>query len=324
MTNEFRLHLALDISKIIMLDEAEIKSGQPHHLDWLCQLKAQAESLADRLEQIQSPYAQRMAHCADVVTIQQFANGFQRLKNTQFCRVLGCPVCEHLRRHIAIGKLKHILHKAKKISSAKLRLISFPLPPHLIEDSESYRNLAQTALKQIRKLKIWKAHGSVCLLEVSTIGTQILVQYHIITIVPASSYGCHYIKKSVFQELWETRLQMQCPEIRIVNASADFKADIKAVLRQVNHAGYLPLSLAENSQLISMMKSFLSTRFFNASGICKDWLRQVDEKPSYPSTLKRLELAQTIEYAFLPNPASDLHKETYLTFTVPSLSAENN
>jgi hypothetical protein len=61
-------------------------------------------------------YGQRIAKCADWVSVRTFPNGYQRIGKANFCRVRGCPVCEACDCAKTAGKIAMTVKQHRKLN----------------------------------------------------------------------------------------------------------------------------------------------------------------------------------------------------------------
>jgi Replication protein len=63
-----------------------------------------------------SVHGERMAECADWVSVRTFPNGYQRIARAEFCRVRGCPACDACDRVKTTRKVTVAIKRHRKLN----------------------------------------------------------------------------------------------------------------------------------------------------------------------------------------------------------------
>lgn len=267
-------------------------------------LKQRAELLAERVELFDKHKADRIAHCADIVRFNQAKNGFTYFKDSRFCHVRGCPICEHNLARNRAGHSKNLVLRASKLErNYNFLLLKFRLNPFPIEDIKTALDLSSHAYQKLVKRKVFKAAGHVVVKSLSVGFGLVNVETNLICLSPVSAFaGQNYIKRSEWSDLWSQSVGYQCPEAEKKNLKLDWRA-IRSV---ISSAGFLDLSLVLDCDLKPFMQGIDRRKLLLKAGIVSElWeFENKGKKKYYPSEKKNLDAVQKTLYAYAPNPAT--------------------
>lgn len=302
----------------MLMLETHIPTTQPlpEALQWLDQLKANSELIAQQLDLINPSHAERIRHCADWVRIKRFKNGFIKLDNRiqRFCRLRGCPLCETIRHRKLLGRIAQGLVQAKAtLSSYQWMIMTLGADATEVTQLRSQVVKLHDAFGRLQRRKDLRAKGIVRLTNLQTWNIQIIPSMTLLCFVPKSmAKGRHYLSIAKLQTLWEECLRTSAPTVKTLYLGQNRQA----IFNAIRGHGTINLTQVDSAIFADYYCAIQHLNLVGFSGVLNEWMQEREcTKPSYyPSEQANLKAMEHDYFAFLPNPDHPQHDNQFLLY----------
>ena len=277
-------------------------------------IKRKSLDLSQRLSGRHDDYAQRLERCCELLKFKVCPNGYLFLKDAQFCRVRGCPICEWRRsRKIASQVGKATKEIAGLYPNHKYMSISLPVPPCKVSSLPVALSNLRSGYRRLSELKVWIPDGWLTFLNISFLNDMVLLKLNCLCFVPSRYFAQQYISKRKWSELWSQSLRIDTLLKIETHGLGKLPINYAAHYAKKLSCG-LDLSLCSDEILVDVINGLHQQKMFTASGLFKDYLDSGDRpaKKYYPSEKAAIQSMKKVYYANLPNPENDEHIEQYL------------
>jgi plasmid rolling circle replication initiator protein Rep len=228
-------------------DEKQVNEGEylsdvsPRHKPWDVH-RAEAdqvqEAYAGGTSQHQR-YATRVEQCSQIIGFARDPpkkSGKQKytLKNTWFCRVRHCPVCQWRRSLMWQAKVYRALPALlRDFPHARFLFMTLTVRNCEVRDLRTTLTQMAHAWKRLVELRQWPARGWVRAVEITRSEKYRTAHphYHCLLVVPPAYFQGDYLKQAEWAELWRQSLRV---DYRPVVDIRTVKLDLIQASRRVN------------------------------------------------------------------------------------------
>ncbi len=257
-----------------------------------------------------SAYTSRLDSCSSYLYfgLKPCGDGSENLvlKESNFCRVCFCPICQWRRSMRWRAKTFKILPQlTEQYPKSRFLLLTLTVRnPHISELRETLSNM-QLAWKRLVSRKEWKlVQGHVRSLEVtrqcenddkSRLIDYAHPHYHVLLMVKPDYFNASYISQKKWVELWQECLQVdylpgaRVSAIKIPKDSTDEQVKqiiSKNILEVIKYTTKSSELLVENSNLsqmsnkqwlVELTKQLHKTKKISTGGIFKDYYKELED-----------------------------------------------
>jgi plasmid rolling circle replication initiator protein Rep len=230
-------------------------------------------------------YSERISFCSQILEFGLHAADDDTLKlklrNSKFCRVRHCPVCQWRRSLMWKAKAYQILPKiVEKYPNHRWLFVTLTQKNVPITDLRETLGIMNKGFKRMVERKTFPAIGWLRSTEV-TRGRDgnAHPHFHCLLMVPASYFGQGYMKQAEWVSLWRECLRVDYNPV----------IDVQAVKKGVNPSSLIPELLkycTKESDMVVDREWFLELtaqlhkmRSIATGGVLKQYLRELEEEP---------------------------------------------
>lgn len=232
-------------------------------------------------------YGQRVSDCAEILKFQfldDVNTGETRLKlkNTNFCRVRLCPVCQWRRSMLWRAKLFQnlpiLLEQNKNLNFIFLTLT---VKNCQIDELGETLKMMNSAFSRLRKLKKFTSviHGYIKAIEVTKSKDETAhPHFHIILSVNKSYFkGKTYISSSKWAEMWKKCLRVDyvpVVDVRKIKQDKNGNLESKAIVETLKYTTKVESLISDQNWFLELTRQLFKKRFIDTGGIFKDVLKE--------------------------------------------------
>ena len=230
-------------------------------------------------------YSERISFCSQILEFGLHAADDDSLKlklrNSRFCRVRHCPVCQWRRSLMWKAKAYQILPKiVEKYPNHRWLFVTLTQKNVPITELRNTLTAMNKGFERMVKRKTFPAIGWLRSTEV-TRGRDgnAHPHFHCLLIVPASYFGQNYMKQAEWVSLWRDCMRYDYNPVM----------DVQAVKKGVNPSSLIPELLkycTKESDMVVDRAWFLELtvqlhkmRSIATGGVLKQYLRELEEEP---------------------------------------------
>ncbi|OKH55919.1 replication protein [Calothrix sp. HK-06] len=244
-----------------------------------------AEHYADAKEEGFARYAWRVKNCSKWLEFD-LLNGEEdtlqlKLKDTRFCRVRHCPVCQWRRSLMWKAKTCKILPQIiNDYPKHRWLFMTLTVKNCHIEELRLTLNQINKSFKRLTELKMWRFKGWVKSVEVTKgrDGVSAHPHLHILAMAPPSYFSHGYISQAKWVDIWQQCLKVNYQPVVHVSAIAkhqDPEIIIPEILKyQVKESDLV----ADAEWFLELTRQLHKTRGISAGGVLKEYMRNLEEK----------------------------------------------
>lgn len=230
-------------------------------------------------------YSERISFCSQILEFGLHAADDDSLKlklrNSRFCRVRHCPVCQWRRSLMWKAKAYQVLPKiVEKYPSHRWLFVTLTQKNVPIAELRSTLTAMNKGFERMVKRKLFPAIGWLRSTEV-TRGRDgnAHPHFHCLLMVPASYFGQNYIKQSEWVALWRDCMRYDYNPVM----------DVQAVKKGINPSSLIPELLkyctkesdmvVDRAWFLELTAQLHKMRSIATGGVLKQYLRELEEEP---------------------------------------------
>lgn len=224
-------------------------------------------------------YAQRIEKCSNILKFGFTDDDKFKLKQTFFCRVRYCPVCQWRRSMMWRARFFQIMPELQEsYPTHRWVFLTLTIKNCNIDDLRfNLQEMSKAWNKFIKYADLKAVEGFVRTTEV-TRGKDGSAHphYHCLFLVRPSFFGNDYVKNSKFRELWQKALCVNYLPITHVTAVKGQSPD-KAVLETLKYSTKPDDFFEDNDWFLKLTQQTHKLRFVSTGGILKGCLKSEDQ-----------------------------------------------
>ncbi|MFO0194742.1 MAG: protein rep [Pseudanabaena sp.] len=244
--------------------------------------KVNGELVATHYADSQFPdYSRRIALCGESLDFE-LVDDQLKLKNTWFCRVRHCPICQWRRSLKWKAKAYAMMPKVvEDFPKARWLFVTLTVKNCEIADLRETITWMHEAFKRMSKLKAFPAKGWIKATEV-TMGQDGLAHPHfhcLLMVSPSYFSGAYYLSKERWGSMWQQSLRADYApiiDIRAVQKRDDLAELIPEILKYQTKESDLT---ADREWLLELTQQLHKTRAIAIGGVLRDYMRELANEP---------------------------------------------
>jgi plasmid rolling circle replication initiator protein Rep len=224
-------------------------------------------------------YSQRIEKCSNILKFGFTEDNKIKLKQTFFCRVRYCPVCQWRKSMMWRARFFQIMPElSQNFPTHRWIFLTLTVKNCPIDELRlNLKNMSVAWNKFIKYADLSAIDGFVRTTEV-TRGKDGSAHphYHCLLLVKPSFFGNKYVKNDQFRELWRRSLNVDYLPVTHVKA---VKGDtpVKAVLETLKYSTKPDDFFNDHNWFLKLTQQTHKTRFVATGGILKNCLKSEDD-----------------------------------------------
>ena len=232
-------------------------------------------------------YAQRVSQCSQLLQFKLVPDKAAgelklKLKNSRFCRVRHCPVCQWRRSLMWKAKAYKVLPKiVEKYPKHRWLFVTLTVKNCPITELRQTLQWMNQGFKRMTLRKTWPAKGWLKSVEV-TRGKDGSAHphFHCLLMVPSSYFsGAAYMKQADWVSLWRGCARLDYNPIMDVRAVKRGKQPTDLVPEILKYCTKESDMVHDREWFLELTRQMHKLRCIGTGGVLKDYLKALEEEP---------------------------------------------